>query len=108
MDQVVSSYGMRINEKKTMVMIISKVKTNEINIMINGNRQVQVNHFKYLGSVLAEDGKSTKEVILRSALARATFFQRQDILMSHNIDLRLRKRLVKSLVWRVQLYGTET
>ena len=52
MDQVVRSYGMRINEKKTKVMMISKGKTNEITIMINGNRLVQVNHFKYLGSVL--------------------------------------------------------
>ena len=32
----------------------------------------------------------------------------QDILMSHNIDLSLRKRLVKSLVWSVLLYGAET
>ena len=43
--------------------------------MLNGNRQVQVNHFKYLGSGLTEDGKSTNEVNFRSALARATFFQ---------------------------------
>ena len=45
---------------------------------------------------------------MRSALARAAFTQRQDILMSHNIDLSLRKRLVKSLVWSVLLYEAET
>ena len=58
--------------------------------------------------MLTEVGKSANDVILRSALARAAFCQRQDILMSHNIDLSLRKRLAMSLVWSVLLYGAET
>lgn len=108
MDQVVKSYGMRINKKKMKVMMISKYQTKEINIMLNGNRLEQVNHFKYLDSVLIEDDKSAKEVILCSARARAAFFQRRDILISRKIDLGLRKRLMKALVWNVLLYGTET
>ena len=55
---------MRINKRKTKVMMISKGKTKEITIMIKGNGLVQVSHFKYLGSVLTEDGKSAKEVNL--------------------------------------------
>lgn len=91
MDRVVREYGMRINKKKTKVMMISKYQTKDILINVNGNKLDQVKHFRYLGSVLTEEGRSAKEISIRTAQTKAAFTQRRDVLMSHNIELSLRK-----------------
>ena len=45
---VCSGYGMKINVKKTEVMVTSR-KPNQCNLHLNNNKVNQVNNFKYLG-----------------------------------------------------------
>jgi hypothetical protein len=68
--------------------------------------QVDVS-FKYLGSILTNDGRSTFEIKCRIAMAKATFNKKMTLFTS-TMDLELRKNLVKCYVWSIALYGAET
>jgi hypothetical protein len=67
----------------------------------------QVKQFKYLGSVIAEDGNYLNDVKIRMAMAKEAFCKRKELL-SRNMSRAIRKRMVKSFVWPVALYGCET
>jgi hypothetical protein len=66
-----------------------------------------VESFKYLGSILTSDGRSTCEIKCRIAMAKAAFKQKRALFTS-TLDLELRKKLVKCYVWSIALYGAET
>ena len=54
--------------------------------------------FKYLGSMLTEDGRCTCEIKSRIAIAKAAFNKKKKLFTS-KLDLNLRKKLVKCYVW---------
>ena len=99
-------FGMKINIGKTKVMKFSR-QPSEINIALDGTRLDQVDRFKYLGSTLTADGKSSNEIKTRIAMAKTAFVKRRELWMS-NIPRQLKKRLIKSLIWSVALYAAET
>jgi hypothetical protein len=107
LNEVVGHYKMKINEKKTKVMMIGKEEAQQVQISINGNTLEQVHQFKYLGSLLSEDGRSEREIRARIAMAKDAFNRHQQLLMK-SLDRNLKKRLIKTLVWSVLLYGSET
>ena len=57
--------------------------------------------FKYLGSMLTNDGTCTREIKSRISMAKAAFSKKQ-------IGLNLRKKVIKCYIWSMVLYGTET
>ena len=63
--------------------------------------------FKYLGSILTNDGRCTCEIKCRIAMAKAAFNKKR-ALFTCTLDLELRKKLVKCYVWSIALYGAET
>jgi hypothetical protein len=62
---------------------------------------------KYLGSMLTNDGRCTCEIKSRIAMVKAAFIKKRALFTS-NMDLELRKKLVKCYIWRIALYGAET
>jgi len=66
-----------------------------------------VESFKYLGSMLTNDGRRTCEIKCRTAMAKAAFNKKM-VLFSSTLDLELRRKLVKCYIWSVALYGAET
>ena len=100
-------YGMKINLKKTKVMRISHTANKNIKITIDGTRIEAVAEFKYLGSIITDDGRCATEVKRRIAKAKSAFKDNENFLTS-NTDLKLRKRLIKSIVWSNALYSAET
>ena len=65
--------------------------------------------FKYLGSILADDGKCTCEITSSIAMAKAAFKKKKKKnLFTSKLDLNMRKKLVKCYVWSMALYGAET
>ena len=62
--------------------------------------------FKYLGSMLTNDGRCTCEIKSRIAMAKAAFNKKA--VFSSTLDLELRKKLVKCYIWSKALYGAET
>jgi hypothetical protein len=67
-----------------------------------------VNSYKYLDSLIAQDGKTTKEIRPRIAQARTAFMNRKELLRFKKMSIHIRKRLNKVFVWSVALYGPDS
>ena len=67
-------YGMKLNIKKTKVMIISKKRGEKINTYVDRQKLEQVDKFKYLGSwitvFLTDDGRCEVEIKSRIAMVK--------------------------------------
>ena len=107
LNAIAKKYSMRINIKKTKTMVVSKKDGRTVSIMIDGQKVEQVKTFKYLGSVIAEDGRCMDDIKQRIGCAKDAFNKRKELL-SKSMNKVLKKRLVKVLVWPVVLYGCET
>jgi hypothetical protein len=59
-----------------------------------------------LGTLITNDAKCTREIKPRIAIAKAAFNKKT--LFTSNLDLNLRKKLVKCYSWSIALYGDET
>lgn len=99
-------FKLKINSKNTKVMVISKVITNT-KITFN-NEQLQVKEFCYLGSLITEDNKSTKEIRRRITLAKQEFKKKRTLLTYKHLSINLRKKFVKTYIWSILLYGCES
>jgi hypothetical protein len=97
---------MEMNVEKTKVMRISRQPT-PVTITIDQKQLENVKCFKYLGSLLTDDGRCTCEIKCRIAMAKAEFNKKKNVFTS-KLDLNLRKKLVKCYIWSMALYGAET
>jgi len=75
--------------------------------MIDQKQLENVESFKYLGSILTNDGRCTCEIKCRIAMAKAAFHKKMNLFTS-TLDLELRKKLVKCYIWSIALYDAET
>ena len=100
-------YGMKINLKKTKVMRITHHKNRTMKIVLEGKTIEVVNDFKYLGSLITSDGYCETEIRKRIAKAKASFTE-NEVLLTSNTNLQLRKRYIKTVVWSNALYAAET
>jgi HJR/Mrr/RecB family endonuclease len=107
LDEASKMYEMKINVKKTKVMLVSKEAGKKMKIVIDGKEVEQVDRFKYLGSMLTEDGKSMTDIKVRVAMAKEAFGKRSELLV-RKMSKKVKKRIVKCLVWSIALYGCET
>jgi hypothetical protein len=95
-----------MNVEKTKVMRISR-QPYPIKFMIDQKQLENVEHFNYLGSVITNDARCTREIKSRIAMAKATFNKKKNLFTS-KLDLNLRKKLVKCYIWSIDFYGAET
>ena len=63
--------------------------------------------FKYLGSMLTNDGRCTGGIKSRIAMAKVAFSKKKTLFTS-KLDLNLRKKLINCYIWSMALYGAET
>jgi hypothetical protein len=99
-------YGMEINVEKTNVMRISR-QPYSIKIMINQKQLENVEYFSYLGSMITNYTRCTREIKSRISMAKAAFNKKKNLFTS-KLDLNLGKKLVKCYIWSISLYGAET
>jgi hypothetical protein len=78
-----------------------------VKIRIDQNQLENVESFKYLGSILTNDGRCTCEVKCKYTMAK-TAFNKKRTLFTSTLDFELRKKLVKCYIWSIALYGAET
>jgi hypothetical protein len=64
-----------------------------------------VEYFNYLGSIITNDARCTREMISKIVMAKAAF-NRENILFSRKLDLR--KTLEKCYIWITALYDAKT
>ena len=74
---------------------------------MDGQKREQVGKFKYLGSWITDDGRCKVKLKLKIAMAKQAFNNRRELL-TRTLKLNLKRKLVKTLIWIVLLYGAET
>ena len=74
-------------------MICSKVPEN-INNKMDDNALKQVPKFKYLGSIITEDGKNKEDIIQLIKEAKVLFNNKKQLLFSNNLSLEIKKKLI--------------
>ena len=79
-----------------------------VTILIHQKQLEDVKCFKYLGSMLIDDGRCTCEIKSSIAMAKDVFNKKKKNLFTSKLDLNLRRKLVKCYVWSMALYGAET
>ena len=62
LQMICKEYGMDFNVKKTKVMVFSKEENVQCNIKVNGEYLEKVTSYRYLGSIVTEDGRSEVEI----------------------------------------------
>ena len=78
-------YGMETNVETTKVMRISRWPS-PVTIMIDQKQLENVECFKYLGSMLTNDGRCTRKIKSRIAMAKAAFSKKKT-LFTRKLDL---------------------
>ena len=107
LNDTAKNYGMKINAPKTKTMVVSWEGGGVVSISVDGRKIEQAKSFKYLDSVIKEDGRSHSDVKTRIAMAKDAINKRKELL-TKGLSMKLKKRMVKVLVWLVVLYGCET
>jgi hypothetical protein len=81
---------MEMNVEKTKVMRISRQRT-PVTIKIDQRQLENVKCFRYLGSMLTDDGKCTCEIKSRIVVTKAAFNNKKKLFTS-KLDSNLRKK----------------
>ena len=97
-----------MNVKKTKVLVISRDQNIRVNLKLNGQVIEQVKCFKYLGSIITDDGKCQREVSTRIAEAKQAFNRMKTVLTNLKVTMRTRLRVLRSYIEPLLLYGCET
>ena len=98
-------FGMEINPSKTKLMLNDD--NCQPNIDIHGEIIETVKSFKYLGSIINENG-SRKEILSRAAQASQAYSNLKIIWNDKDIRLNYKLKLMDSLVNSIFLYACET
>ncbi|KAI5739387.1 hypothetical protein M8J77_018683 [Diaphorina citri] len=102
-------YKLKINARKTKTMLISKTPNDhDLNISLKNTLIEEVKEFCYLGSKVTNNNKSSPDIKVRIAPAKQAFQNKNQLLTSKHLSIDLRKRFIKTFVWSVMTYGSET
>ena len=105
-DNTARAYGMEINSTKTQIMANSEGRfTSEI--IINNEPLKVVDSFKYLGAIIDDKG-SNAEILARTGLTIAALSRLNVIWYDKTLKLKMKIRLLQSLVNSIFLYACET
>ena len=89
-------YGMETNVEKTKLMRISR-QPSPVKIKIDQKQLENLESFKYLGSMLRNDGRCTCEIKCRIVMAKDAF-NKMRALFTGTLDLELRKKPVQCYI----------
>ena len=96
--------GLELNIQKTKIMASGPITSWEID-----EATVEtVSDFMFWGSKITADGDCSHEIKRRLLLGRKVMTNRDSILKSGNIALPTKVRLVKAMVFPVDMYGCES
>ena len=101
-----TTYGIEISAEKTKLMTNN---TSGINtkIKVNGQKLETVTSFKYLGSVITDEG-SKLEILSRIAQTTSALIRLKPVWNDRNISLSSKIRLMRFLVTAIFLYACES
>ena len=99
--KVLTDNGLKINVAKTEHL---STRENPLPIKLNGEELKNVDHFKYLGSVIDKDGR---DVDLRVQAAWSSRRKLTGVLYDRKIPLRLKAKIYENIIRPALTYGSE-
>ena len=96
--------GLKLNIQKTKVMVSGPI----ISWEIDGETMETVTDFIFLGSKITADGDCSHEIKRCLLLGRKVMTNLDSIFKSRDITLQTKVRLVKAMVFPVDMYGCES
>ena len=106
LDKASTAYSMEISFKKTELMTNNTSGVNT-KIKVNGQKLETVISFKYLGSVITDEG-SRPEILCRIAQTTAALTRLKPVWIDKSISLSSKIRLMCCLVTSIFLYACES
>ena len=100
--------GLRVNSKKTEVMVSRKL---EKKVQIKDRNSIelkQVEEFRYLGAVIQENGGCSKTVRARSGEAWQKWRELTCIVCNKRMPLKTKIKIYKSVIRPILFYRTES
>ena len=82
-------------------------RENPLPMKLNGEDLKNVDHFKYLGSVIDKDATIDRDVDLRVRAAWSSWIKLTGILYDRNIPLRLKAKVYEAIIRRALTYESE-
>ena len=74
LEKIGEQYGMSINVNKTECLVVTNLETvPRLTLFLKGNLINQTEHFRYLGSLISSNGRSTNEIKRRIVLTKQAF-----------------------------------
>ena len=101
------TYSMKISTSKTEVMTVSR-RPDKLDININGTQLKQTNEFKYLGSMITENGKLDREIETRCQKANAVSYQLAPLLKHPSISTSTKAKLINAIFLPTLTYQCQT
>ena len=99
---------MKLNTTKTKVMVVTKGSDMvRVNVRVGEEVLEQVEKYKYLGSLVTQDGRCVEDIKTRIAIAKNAFTKIKAMITNRAISINLRKRFIKAYVWSTLTYGFE-
>ena len=86
---------------------VSEQWNNKLKIYVDWQQVEQVSQSRYLGSLISEDGYCTKSIEAELRWQRK-YAREKKKLFTGKMNLELKKRIFKCLVWSIALYAAET
>ena len=106
LDKASKAYGMEISAEKTKLMTNNTTGIST-EIKVNGQKLETVTSFKYLGSVITDEG-SKLEILSRVAQTTAALTRLNPVWNDRSISLSSKIRLMHSIVTSIFLYECES
>ena len=100
-------YGLHINVNKTKLVVFSKTPGKTV-LRINNKVVEQVSSIKYLGALVNDACDPKTEILAKIEQARRTFTSMKTLFSSRDLSLELRIRMLRSYIFPVFLYGSES
>ena len=105
LDTAAAKFAMEISADKPKIMTING--TLQRYIMIQWQKLETVDHFKYLGAIICDEG-SRREVLSRAAQTMAALARLKTIWKDKNIRIKHKIRLMRALVITIFIYACDT
>ena len=106
LDKASTAYGMEISAEKTKLKT-SNTSSIDIEITVNGQELETVTSFKYLDSVIGDEG-SKPEILSRIAQTTAALTRLEPVCNDRSISLNSKIRLIHFLATSIFLYACES
>ena len=103
-----SRAGLDMNVKKTKTMVISRRPgEKKLEITVDGVILEMVDIFKYLGTLIKDNGKIESELEARTKLAKSQFSAMSKTFTSKRLKMKTKIRILKCYIFSIFTYGSE-